>query len=96
MKTMPRLLLLLFSLSGLTMMFIARCGLSMDSQMHNQQAALPNGSPGERALREVMRRKEVEHIRDRGALQEKIKTLEGKLAKVGHVTKSVDHGHVHT
>ncbi|XP_012938987.1 chondroitin sulfate N-acetylgalactosaminyltransferase 2 [Aplysia californica] len=85
MKTMPRLLLLLFCMSVVTMMFIARCGLNMDSQMsHGHQGALPSagGTPGERALREVMRRKEVEHIRDKSALQEKIRTLEAKLAKV--------------
>ena len=32
---MPRVLLLLFSLSVLTMMFVARCGLNMDAHMHH-------------------------------------------------------------
>lgn len=67
-------------------MFIARCGLNMDSQLHNSpHGGMPvssGGSPGEKALREVMRRKEVEHLRDKSALQEKIKTLESQLSKV--------------
>ncbi|GFO39401.1 hexosyltransferase [Plakobranchus ocellatus] len=86
MKTMPRFLLLLFGLSVFTMMFIARCGLNMDSQLINSRPnGLPSsatGTPGERALREVMRRKEVEHIRDKSMMQEKIRQLENQLAKV--------------
>ena len=35
MRAMPRVLLLLFSLSVLTMMFVARCGLNMDAHMHH-------------------------------------------------------------
>ncbi|CAL1540230.1 unnamed protein product, partial [Lymnaea stagnalis] len=86
MRTMPRLLLLLFGMSVVTMMFIARCGLNMDSQLHNSpHGGMPvssGGSPGEKALREVMRRKEVEHLRDKSVLQEKIKSLESQLSKV--------------
>lgn len=74
-------------MSVITMVFIARCGLNIDSQLYSNSpnSGLPTSmsqSPGEKALREVMRRREVEHIRDRSALLEQIKTLETKLAKV--------------
>ncbi|GFS09716.1 hypothetical protein ElyMa_006629500 [Elysia marginata] len=85
MKTMPRLLLLLFCLSVFTMMFIARCGINMDSQLSNPRAwslSSSSATPGEKALREVMRRKEVEHVRDKSAMQEKIRLLESQLEKL--------------
>lgn len=87
MKTMPRVLLLLFCLSVFTMMFIARCGFNMESQMVNPRpwslsSSSSSSTPGEKALREVMRRKEVEHLRDKSAMQEKIKLLESQLEKV--------------
>ncbi|XP_059167511.1 chondroitin sulfate N-acetylgalactosaminyltransferase 1-like [Physella acuta] len=91
MRTMPRVLLLLFGMSIVTMMFIARCGLNMDSHggSHGAMPVSSGGSPGEKALREVMRRKEVEHIRDKTHLQEQIKTLEGQLAKVQGQVKNL-------
>ncbi|KAH9494426.1 Chondroitin sulfate N-acetylgalactosaminyltransferase 2 [Bulinus truncatus] len=95
MRTMPRLLWLLFGMSMVTMLFIARCGINMDSQLHNPHSGLPVsaiGTPGEKALREVMRRKEVEHVRDKSLLQEKIKTLENQLAQVLNEVKNLTSG----
>ncbi|XP_055875567.1 chondroitin sulfate N-acetylgalactosaminyltransferase 1-like [Biomphalaria glabrata] len=92
MRMMPRLLWLLFGMSVVTMLFIARCGISMDSQQHSNPHMSAPGTPGEKALREVMRRKEVEHVRDRSVLQEKIKSLESQLEQVQNEVKNLTAG----
>lgn len=88
---MPRVLLLLFSLSVLTMMFVARCGLNMDAHLSQQPTSgLPHGDesgPNNAAagngetnhLRQVLRQREVQHVQERMRLQDQIRSLETQL-----------------
>nr|KAG5713897.1 hypothetical protein BaRGS_024524 [Batillaria attramentaria] len=89
---MPRVLLLLFSLSVLTMIFVARCGFNMDAHLQQHPTSgLPHGGgsgPAQGAdspavsynyLRQVLRQREVQHVQERLRLQDRIRSLERDL-----------------
>ncbi|KAK6170613.1 hypothetical protein SNE40_018968 [Patella caerulea] len=88
MKTMPRILLLLFSLSVMTMMFIARCGLYMDGHLAQSTHGLPTSSRDhkdlKRHVRDVLQEKEVQHLKTIKGLQSQIDNLEARL-KQAHI-----------
>lgn len=72
---MPRILLLLFSLSVMTMMFIVRCGFNMD---HAQQRGMPEVSEPQR-MEELMWKKEQMYQAETEALNRKINSMEHEL-----------------
>ncbi|ESO98621.1 hypothetical protein LOTGIDRAFT_174094 [Lottia gigantea] len=82
MKTMPRILLLLFSLSVMTMIFIARCGLYMDGYLSRTPNGLPTVSDKvdvKRQVRDVLQEKESQHSKVVQSLQKQIDNLENRL-----------------
>ncbi|XP_076447972.1 chondroitin sulfate N-acetylgalactosaminyltransferase 2-like [Babylonia areolata] len=99
MRAMPRVLLLLFSLSVLTMMFVARCGLNMDAHLHQPPTrglphtmvrAQADTSANYNHLKQVMRQREAQHSQERSRLEDKIRSLESQLhaMKQGRLTNN--------
>jgi len=75
-QQMPRVLVLLFSLSCMTMVYVAKFGIVMDAQLHNDRDVEFSSRQPSEAVSESEQKK-IELIE---TLQEKIRNLEFKLA----------------
>ena len=82
MRIMPRVLLLLFALSALTLMFIIKCGVNIDSHLLSRDdagALLSLTMPGKEYYEEVLHKQRSQHDGQVGSLQARIAELEGQL-----------------
>ena len=77
---MPRILLLLFMLSLMTMLFIARCGLNIDAQLKPQQSGLPTLQlPLRDYQMELLKHQEDVYKKEISMLEAKIMELKNEL-----------------
>ena len=82
MRTMPRVLLLLFALSAMTLLFIAKCGINIDSHLLASEGTSPLLSltvPGKEYYGDILRAQQEQHQAQVDLLQVQIAQLEAQL-----------------
>ncbi|XP_052791215.1 chondroitin sulfate N-acetylgalactosaminyltransferase 2-like [Mya arenaria] len=86
-QQMPRVLFLLFSLSVMTMLYVAKFGVMMDAQFHDERnVEFSSKQPSEAG--DEMHQKQNNVIQ---SLQERIRSLEGMLESTDQKAKSLTH-----
>lgn len=93
MNIMPRVLFLLFALSAMTLVFIAKCGINIDRHLSNDEGntLLSLTIPGKEYFEEILQNQKNQHDAQVDGLRSRIAQLEEQLHKTEQLLNHSKH-----